>query len=149
MRRGCSFFVTQFSVRGDLLSTGLVPVEATIDSYLALESPQLSLWLLRRVIHCPVQTTFAEPLLGGYSSKAFEKDNRKAARLNGVALENAFARRKTKTGLLIRSMVAVNRRFHGGKPRGEPSLKRLMSIPRSSLRSCLAIVPSADLPRGR
>ena len=46
-----------------MLSTGLVPVEATIDSYLATKSPHVSLWLLRRVIHFPVQTTFAEPLL--------------------------------------------------------------------------------------
>ena len=109
-----------------LLSTGLVPVEATIDSYRAPEPHQLSLWLWRRVVHCPVQTTFAEPLLGSYSSQAFEKDTRKAARMNGFALENAFARRKTKKGLRMWSMVAVNRGFHGGKPRGEPSLKRLM-----------------------
>ena len=54
-------------------------------------------------------------------------DTRKAARINGVALANAFARRKTKHGLCALCMVAVNRGFHGGKPRGEPSLKRLIS----------------------
>ena len=46
--------------------------------------------------------------------------------MNGFALENAFARRNTKNGLLMCAMVAVNRGFHGGKPRGEPSLKRPM-----------------------
>ena len=35
--------------------------------------------------------------------------------MNGFALENAFARRKTKNGLGMWSMVAVNRGFHGGK----------------------------------
>ena len=53
-------------------------------------------------------------------------DTRKAARLNGFVLEHTFARRKTKDGMRTWSMVAVNRCFHGGMPRGEPSLKRLM-----------------------
>ena len=48
--------------------------------------------------------------------------------MNGFALENAFARRNTKNGLLMRAMVAVNRGFHGGKPRGEPSLKRPIDL---------------------
>ena len=51
---------------------------------------------------------------------------RKAARMNGFALEHTFARRKTKDSLRMWSMVAVNRGFHGGMPRGEPSLQRLM-----------------------
>ena len=54
------------------------------------------------------------------------EDTRKAARVNGFALAHLFARRKPKDGLRIWSMVAVNRGFHGGMPRGEPSLKRLM-----------------------
>ena len=54
------------------------------------------------------------------------EDTRKAARMNGFALEHTFARRKTKNDLRRWSMVAVNRCFHGGMPRGEPSLKRLM-----------------------
>ena len=51
----------------------------------------------------------------------------KAARINSFALESTFSRRKTKNGFVLCSMVAVNRGFHGGKPRGEPSLKRLMN----------------------
>ena len=46
--------------------------------------------------------------------------------MNGFALEHIFARRKTKNGLRMWPMVAVNRCFHGGMPRGEPPLKRLM-----------------------
>ena len=52
------------------------------------------------------------------------EDTHRAARLNGLALENAFARRK-KIRVAYVENVAVSRGFHGDKPRGEPTLKRL------------------------
>ena len=56
------------------------------------------------------------------------EDMRKAARMNGFALEHTFARRKSKDGLRMWSMVAVNRGFHGGMPRGEQSLKSVVNL---------------------
>ena len=67
---------------------------------------------------------FSEPLSGNLASKAFDGRYTESGSSELIRIGAHFARRKTKDGLRRWCIVAVNRCFHGGLPRGEQSMNR-------------------------
>ena len=86
-----------------MLSTGLVPVEATIDSYMKLALPicHVAAAASDPLTNCTQLLT--EPLISAANRRPSMKDVQKAARMNGFASENLVARRKREKGASVKS----------------------------------------------